>query len=107
MHFTKICQAIFSEVKFIVEIQFKLKTGAKTFGQLYDWAQLPVCIVQRVRWEVRGSGMLTLNVDGCAKGNPGVGGGGGVLRDATGLPLFAFSAFFGEITSLQAEVRAC
>ncbi|XP_071921792.1 uncharacterized protein [Coffea arabica] len=103
---TKICQAIFSEIKVIVEIQFKLKTGAKTFGQLYDWAQLPVCIVQRVRWEVRGSGTLTLNVDGCAKGNPGVSGGGGVLRDATGLPLFAFSAFFGEITSLRAEVRA-
>ena len=35
-----------------------------------------------------------------------MGGGGGVLRDSTGLPLFAFSAFFRDTTCLSAEARA-
>ena len=50
--------------------------------------------------------MLTLNTDGCSKGNPGTGGGGGVLRDSSGRLLFAFSAYLGEITSLHAQTSA-
>ena len=55
--------------------------------------------------------MLTLNTDGCSKGNPGVGnprvsGGGGILHDASRFPVFAFSAYFGEASSLRTEVLA-
>lgn len=49
---------------------------------------------------------FTLNTDGCSKGNPGTSGGGGVIRDAVGLPLVGFSAFFGEASSIQAEALA-
>ena len=47
--------------------------------------------------------MVMLNTDGCSKGNPGPGGSGGVLRDSLESPLFAFSAFLGEISSLHVE----
>ena len=51
------------------------------------------------------AGVLKLNTDGCSKGNPGVSGGGGILRDGGSL-LLAFSCYLGHATSLQAEVRA-
>ncbi|XP_071909633.1 uncharacterized protein [Coffea arabica] len=103
-----ICQAVFSEIRSIVEIQFKQSPGARAFCQLYDWSCSPVggYDLKVVRWEANEVGRLVLNTDGCSKGNPGVGGGGGVLRDSIGLPLFAFSAFLGDITCLHAEARA-
>nr|XP_027101811.1 uncharacterized protein LOC113722787 [Coffea arabica] len=52
------------------------------------------------------TGRFTLNTDGCSKGNPGLGGGGGVLRDSHGIPLIGFSAYLGETTCLSAEARA-
>lgn len=47
-----------------------------------------------------------LNLDGCARGNPGVSGGGGVLRDREGKIIFGYSCFFGSLTSLHAELKA-
>ncbi|XP_071918841.1 uncharacterized protein [Coffea arabica] len=108
MRSSVICQSIFSEVKSIVEIHFKQKLGVQTFCQLFDWSHLTTSAfdVKLVRWEATSTGSLVLNTDGCSKGNPGVGGGGGVLRDSTGMPLVAFSAFFGETTCLRAETLA-
>ena len=51
-------------------------------------------------------GELTLNTDGCSKGNPGACGGGGVLWDPSRRPLVGFSAFFGVTSSLHAETLA-
>ncbi|XP_027171858.1 uncharacterized protein LOC113771481 [Coffea eugenioides] len=51
-------------------------------------------------------GDFKLNTDGCSLGNPGVSGGGGVLRDSSGAFLFGFSVPFGELTCLQAEIKA-
>ncbi|XP_027151938.1 uncharacterized protein LOC113751992 [Coffea eugenioides] len=105
MRSTVICQSIFSEVKSIVDIHFKQKLGVQTFCQLFDWSHLTTSVFdfKLVRWEVTAMGGLVLNTDGCSKGNPGVGGGGGVLRDSTRMPLVAFLAFFGETTCLRAE----
>lgn len=47
-----------------------------------------------------------LNTDGCSRGSPGRSGGGGVLRDKHGGFLVAFSVYFGQMDSLQAEMRA-
>nr|XP_027067494.1 uncharacterized protein LOC113693117 [Coffea arabica] len=47
-----------------------------------------------------------LNIDGCLKDNPGVSGGGGILRSTEGRLLFAFSVYLGQCTSLQAEAKA-
>ena len=47
--------------------------------------------------------MLTLNTDGCSKGNPRVCGGDGILQNSSWQPLVGFSAFFEETFSLRAK----
>ena len=60
-----------------------------------------------VRWCRPLLGVFKLNTDGCSRGNPGrAGGGGGILRDDGGNFLLAFSSFFGNVTSIQAEALA-
>ncbi|XP_027170444.1 uncharacterized protein LOC113770234 [Coffea eugenioides] len=55
---------------------------------------------------IRHKSVVKLNSDGCSRGNPGKSGGGGVIRDCAGRFLLGFSCFFGELTSLQAELKA-
>lgn len=59
-----------------------------------------------VNWIKPAKGMVKLNSDGCAKGNPGVGGSGSILRDCNGKMLWAQAAFFGEVTNMIAETKA-
>ncbi|XP_027170927.1 uncharacterized protein LOC113770609 [Coffea eugenioides] len=59
-----------------------------------------------VRWRATGTGIATLNTDGCSKCNLGASGGGGVLRDSEGRFLIGFSVCLGVSTSLRAEVLA-
>ncbi|XP_071925655.1 uncharacterized protein [Coffea arabica] len=108
MRLIAICHAIFSEIQSMVGIFFKKPLRVPSFYHLYDWPNSSEVrfTYKLVRWETKESGRLTLNTDGCSKGNPGVGGGGGVLRDSNGLPLIGFSAYFGETTCLHAEARA-
>ncbi|MQL74981.1 hypothetical protein Taro_007355 [Colocasia esculenta] len=47
-----------------------------------------------------------LNVDGASKGNPGLCGGGGCIRDKHGTILLAFANFYGVGSSIIAETRA-
>lgn len=47
-----------------------------------------------------------LNVDGASKGNPGLAGGGGLIRDHHGSLVLAYSHFYGPCHSLVAEARA-
>ncbi|MQL97116.1 hypothetical protein Taro_029800 [Colocasia esculenta] len=49
---------------------------------------------------------LCLNVDGASKGNPGLSGSGGCIRDSNGNIYLAFAFHYGFGNSLQAEVRA-
>ncbi|XP_043720732.1 uncharacterized protein LOC122668203 [Telopea speciosissima] len=48
---------------------------------------------------------LKLNVDGACKGNPGVGGGGGIIRNTEGRVIAAFANFYGECTNSIANLR--
>ena len=59
-----------------------------------------------VHWVLPTQGAFKLNTDGCSLGNPGVSGGGGVLRDSSGVAVFGFSTPFGELTCIQAEIRS-
>lgn len=63
-------------------------------------------ICKLVHWKTDDVVDFTLNIDGCLKGNLGVSGAGGIVRDGTGRPLFAFSAFLGQGSSLRAETLA-
>ncbi|XP_027152155.1 uncharacterized protein LOC113758673 [Coffea eugenioides] len=108
MRSSAICNAIFLEIQTIVRIHFKQVWRVQSFTQLYDWSYSSTVTLtyKFVRWEKKEANGYTLNTDGCSKGNPGVGGGGGVLRDSNGIPLIGFSAYFGETTCLRAEARA-
>ena len=104
----EICGAVFQDVKEAFEIHFKVAVQGSNFQVFYTVvSQAPYLYECRiVRWEAGGYGCTTLNTDGCAKGNPGVSGGGGVLRDSGGHVLVAFSAYLGEGSSLRAETLA-
>ncbi|XP_027166413.1 uncharacterized protein LOC113766418 [Coffea eugenioides] len=104
----EICGAVFQDVKAAFEIHFKVAVQGSNFQVFYTGvSQAPYLYECKiVRWEAGGYGCTTLNTDGCAKGNPGVSGGGGVLRDSGGHVLVAFSAYLGEGSSLRAETLA-
>lgn len=59
-----------------------------------------------VIWFMPSGGWFKLNSDGSSRGNPGLSGGGGVVRDTSGNVIFVYSDFFGQLTSFQAEARA-
>lgn len=49
-------------------------------------------------------GKIKLNTDGCARGDPGEGGFGGVFRDETGVWLYGFFGKLDSCQSLEAEM---
>lgn len=54
----------------------------------------------------RGLGLVKLNIDGYAKGNPGVVGAGGILRDSMDRWLLGFYALLSIYFSVVAELEA-
>ena len=63
-------------------------------------------ILKQVCWEKPCSGWLKLNTDGSVLGNPGLAGGGGVLRDEYGSWIGGFSRRIGIANSFTAELWA-
>lgn len=51
-------------------------------------------------------GSFKLNVDGASRGNPGLGGGGGIIRNQHGDLIDAFSRSYGRCTNVVAEFNA-
>ncbi|XP_027060834.1 uncharacterized protein [Coffea arabica] len=105
---SRVCRDVLIDVKAVVEAQFGQRLELLTMPQLYEWSrhQAPRFRYQVVGWKATAAHLLTLNTDGCSKGNPRVSGGRGILRDAAGSLCFAFSAYFGEASSLRAEALA-
>ena len=63
-------------------------------------------IVKQVRWEKPCSGWLKLNTDGASMGNPGLAGGGGLLRDEDGSWIGGFARKIGISSSFTTELWA-
>jgi len=59
-----------------------------------------------IRWELAPEGWNTLNTDGASKGNPGLAGCGGVLRDDRGEWQWGFAMNMGFCSSIKAELMA-
>ncbi|XP_050263906.1 uncharacterized protein LOC126708133 [Quercus robur] len=59
-----------------------------------------------IRWERPCQGWFKLNTDGSSLGNSSAAGGGGILRDASGNWVQAFSRNIGTTTSFMAEIWA-
>ncbi|KAL0427613.1 UNVERIFIED_CONTAM: putative ribonuclease H protein [Sesamum latifolium] len=79
-------------------------TVATNLGLFFMQKQTPP--PKLVRWVPPVLGWIKLNSDGASKGNPGIAGGGGILRDNNGRGIFAFQLFFGTTTSTFAELAA-
>jgi len=71
-----------------------------------NYAGYKVKVEQRIRWERPCQGWFKLNTNGSSLGNPGAAGGGGILRDALGNWVQAFSRNIGTTTSFMAEIWA-
>ncbi|KAL0396335.1 UNVERIFIED_CONTAM: putative ribonuclease H protein [Sesamum calycinum] len=59
-----------------------------------------------VHWRKPQEGWYKLNTDGASKGNPGISGAGGILRNHLGRVMFAFLEPLGTNTNTQAELSA-
>jgi len=59
-----------------------------------------------IGWRYPPIDWVKVNVDGCSKGNPGVAGAGGVIRDAMGKWIVGFAINIGICTSVGAELWA-
>lgn len=70
------------------------------------WIKSIASKVRVVDWFPPPHGVLKFNVDGSSRGNPGVSGAGGVLRNSTGATLGFFSLPLGITWAYIAEVKA-
>lgn len=60
----------------------------------------------QVLWKQSLMHMIKLNSSGASKGNPGLSGGGGIIRDSHGNVLYAFGSLYGVKTNFRAETKA-
>ncbi|XP_027169555.1 uncharacterized protein LOC113769293 [Coffea eugenioides] len=105
----QVCDRVFIEFRERFGVQFReIIIPCSSWPSFFDAvAGLgSVVNVVQVRWKCPVQAIVKLNSDGCLRGNPRRSGGGGLFRDSDGRVLLAFSCYFGEMTSLQAEVKA-
>ncbi|KAG6658115.1 hypothetical protein CIPAW_04G137600 [Carya illinoinensis] len=62
--------------------------------------------MKAIAWSKPNVGQYKLNVDGNSLRNPGLAGGGGVIRDHDGRVLAGFSIHYGQVSNTVAEGRA-
>ncbi|KAK4397307.1 putative ribonuclease H protein [Sesamum angolense] len=74
-----------SSMGFSVKIQHKIK-------------------VLKVNWDKPERGWVKINTDGASKGNPGISGAGGIVRNEEGVAILAFYEFIGQATNMFSEV---
>lgn len=63
-------------------------------------------MIKQIHWDKPEERWTKLNTDGSSLGNPGLAGGGGVIRDWTGRWIAGFSRKIGITSSLMAELWA-
>ncbi|XP_027077095.1 uncharacterized protein [Coffea arabica] len=73
------------------------------YSSLVSW-QKPFKFIL-VRWIPPVLTTCKLNTDGSSLGNPGRSGGGGVLRNSSGVFLLGFACYWGVIPSLHSELK--
>lgn len=59
-----------------------------------------------VRWMPPEDGVVKLNTDGAAKGNPRVAGAGGLMRSVVGIWLMGLKMHLGLCSNVEAELKA-
>lgn len=76
----------------VLEVWYKQPT-VKSNASLIHWSPTPQSKVK-------------VNTDGASRGNPGIAGAGGVIRDANGKWLVGFAAHLGIASNMAAELHA-
>ena len=71
-----------------------------------DWRAINRFTMKDVIWERPRRGWWKLNTDGSSLGNPGLAGGGGLIRDEMGSCVVGFSRNIGVTSSFEAELWA-
>lgn len=67
---------------------------------------LRIRVTNQVKWDRPNIGWMKLNIDGLSLGNPGIAGGGGVIRDWSGRWVVGFSRKIGIVTNLLVDFWA-
>lgn len=80
----------------VLEFQF--------YARPFKEAVTRVC--KPIRWSKPANGWVKLNMDGSSLGNPGLAGGGGLIRDEEGKWIAGFACRIGKTTSFIAELWA-
>jgi hypothetical protein len=71
-----------------------------------SYSKVKIMVPIPIKWSPPPLGWFKLNTDGSSLGNPGMAGGGGVIRNHFGDWVGGFSRAIGFTTSVQAELRA-
>ncbi|MQM14591.1 hypothetical protein Taro_047525 [Colocasia esculenta] len=106
-------RVVINNIKFMVanslaKMQFKDEPSSYELQVLNQFGfspQVSPKCLKLVRWIPPIMG-LCLNVDGASKGNPGVCGGGGCIRDVHGSIRVTFAHFYEDGNNMIAEIRA-
>ena len=107
--FDRLCNLVMSDLLELFALYFRQRSSFPAawvhfYVEISRWA--PRVSYTLVSGSRPSDDVLKFNTDGCSKGNSGISGGGGILRDGGGRLLLAFSCYLRQASSLQAEVRA-
>jgi ribonuclease HI len=80
--------------------------ASEFFYLVGSYSKVKTKISTPIKWVAPPVGWFKLNKDGSSLGNPGLAGGGGVIRNHVGDWVGGFSRAIGITTSVQAELRA-
>jgi ribonuclease HI len=80
--------------------------ASELFCLLGKVSHVKVRVPSPIKWKPPDIGWAKLNTDGASLGNPGIAGGGGIIRDSNGGWVGGFARAIGVTTSVQAELRA-
>lgn len=69
-----------------------------------NFKEIPLKSERLIDWVFPSGGWAKVNIDGVSKGNPGLVGGGGVIRDSTGSWLIGFPVNLGNCFSILAKL---
>uniref|UniRef100_A0A2N9H5A8 CCHC-type domain-containing protein n=1 Tax=Fagus sylvatica TaxID=28930 RepID=A0A2N9H5A8_FAGSY len=94
------------DVPFVDPIANTISFASEFYYLIGSYSKVKLKSPIPIKWTLPPLGWFKLNTDGSSLGNPGLAGGGGVIRNHLGEWVGGFSRSIGFTTSVQAELRA-
>jgi ribonuclease HI len=92
--------------QFLDPVVNAISYASEFFYLIGSYSKVKHMVPTPIKWVVPPVGWYKLNTNGSSVGNPGLAGGGGVIRNHVGDWVGGFSRAIGITTSVQAELRA-